>query len=57
VRQIFNPEIEIIERMEAESFEQAIDLARKLRDELPEIDAATVTAWTIECKEPQDLSG
>jgi hypothetical protein len=47
-----DPDIEITELVEAEDFDHAMELARKLRHELPEIDALKTTTWTIESKAP-----
>jgi hypothetical protein len=44
-------EIEIIRIVEAREIDEALELARKLREELPGIDQGKVTAWFIAKRE------
>lgn len=49
-------EIEITRLVEARDVDGALDLAKKLRDEIPEIDPLRVTTWHIEKRTVEGLS-
>jgi hypothetical protein len=50
-------EIEVEKLVEARDADHALDMARKLREEIPEITPDKITAWHIEETDPSQSCG